>query len=121
MKRDDLRLDEIRARAEAADFPWQAFRPGVEIHRLWGDADGDGESAALLRYAPGGVVAAHRHDGVEEIFVLSGSQRDVRGLYPAGSRVVNPPGSSHTVESPEGCLVLVIWQRPNVWLEKEKP
>jgi anti-sigma factor ChrR (cupin superfamily) len=117
MKREDLRLDEIRARAEAADFPWHAFRPGVEIHRLWGEADGDGESAALLRYAPGGMVPAHRHEAVEEIFVLSGAQRDVRGVYPAGSHVVNPPGSSHTVESPDGCLVLVIWQRPNVWLE----
>jgi anti-sigma factor ChrR (cupin superfamily) len=117
MKREDLRLDELRARAEAADFPWERFRAGVEIHRLWGQAEGDGESAALLRYAPGGVVPSHQHGAVEEIFVLSGSQRDVRGVYPAGSHVVNPPGSSHRVESPEGCLVLVIWQKPNIWLK----
>ncbi len=117
MKSEDLRLDEIRARAEAADFPWQPFRPGVEIHRLWGDSGSDGESGVLLRYAPGGVVPAHRHEAVEEIYVLSGWQRDVRGVYPAGSHVVNASGSSHTVESPEGCLVLVIWQKPNTWLE----
>jgi len=116
MKREDLRLDEIRARAEAPEFSWHPFRQGVEIHRLWGEPGG-GESGVLLRYAPGGTVPAHRHEEVEEIFVLSGSQRDARGVYAAGSHVVNPPGSSHTVESPEGCLVLVIWQRPNVWLE----
>ncbi|HVV53094.1 MAG TPA: cupin domain-containing protein [Polyangia bacterium] len=115
MKRDDLRLDEIRARAEAPDFPWQPFRAGVEIHRLWGDAEG--EAGVLLRYAPGGVVPAHRHEAVEEIYVLRGWQRDGRGVYPAGSHVVNEPGSSHRVESPDGCLVLVIWQKPNTWLE----
>lgn len=117
MKREDLRLDELRARVEAADFPWERFRDGVEIHRLWGDADKDGESAVLLRYAPGGVVPAHRHEAVEEIFVLRGSQRDRSGTYPSGSHVVNPSGSSHAVESPDGCVVLVIWQKPNTWLD----
>lgn len=115
MKREDLRLDELRARAEAPDFEWQPFREGVEIHRLWGEAGG--ESGVLLRYAPGGMVPAHRHEAVEEIYVLGGSQRDHRGVYPAGSHVVNSVGSSHTVESPDGCLVLVIWQKPNTWLE----
>lgn len=117
MNRDNLRLDEIWARAQRPDFPWQRFRDGVEIHRLWGEAEGDEESAALLRYAAGGSVPAHRHGGVEEIFVLSGSQRDARGVYPAGLHVLNPPGSSHTVESSDGCVVLVIWQKPNSWLE----
>ena len=31
--------------------------------------------------------------------------------------MVNPPGSSHTVDSPEGCVVLVIWQEPNTWVD----
>lgn len=117
MQREDLDLDQLRARAEAADFPWQAFREGVEIHRLWGGPDEEGQSAALLRYAPGGAVPEHRHEGVEEIFVLRGSQRDERGVYPAGAHVINPPGSSHSVASPEGCLVLVIWQKPNTWVD----
>jgi len=117
MKREDLRLDELRARAEAPDFPWQPFRERVEIHRLWGDDADGGEVAALLRYAPGGMVPAHRHEAVEEIYVLRGAQHDQRGVYRAGSHVVNPAGSSHAVESPEGCLVLVIWQTPNTWLD----
>ncbi|HEX3904988.1 MAG TPA: cupin domain-containing protein [Polyangia bacterium] len=119
MKRDDLDLDNLRQRAQEPGFPWQLFRPGVEIHRLWDEPDG--RSAALLRYAPGGSVPAHEHQAIEEIFVLSGAQRDARGVYPAGSHVVNPAGSSHTVESPDGCLVLVIWQKANRWLSPTGP
>jgi anti-sigma factor ChrR (cupin superfamily) len=26
--------------------------------------------------------------------------------------IVNPPGTAHSVESPSGCLVLILWQRP---------
>jgi len=117
MNLEELDLADLLARAQRPEFPWQAFRPGVEIHRLWGDMDRAGEAAALLRYAAGGVIPAHRHEGVEEIHVLAGSQRDARGVYPAGSHIFNPPGSSHTVESSEGCVVLVIWQRPNTWLD----
>jgi anti-sigma factor ChrR (cupin superfamily) len=45
--------------------------------------------------------------------VLEGAQEDERGRYRAGTMVINPPGSRHRVASPEGCLVLVIWERPN--------
>jgi anti-sigma factor ChrR (cupin superfamily) len=118
MNRDDLRFDELLARASRPDLAWQPFLPGVEIHRVWGDqqGDGEGESAAFLRYVAGGAVPRHRHEGVEHVYVLSGSQRDERGVYPTGSHVVNPPGSIHAVESTEGCLVLVVWERPNTWV-----
>ena len=117
MNRDQLDLPDLLARAQRVDFPWEAFRPGVEIHRLWGEPGGTGEAAALLRYAAGGTVPAHRHGAMEEIYVLSGSQRDARGVYPAGSHVFNPPGSSHAVHSPDGCIALVIWQEPNTWID----
>jgi anti-sigma factor ChrR (cupin superfamily) len=89
---------------------WEPLRPGVEIHRLYGK-DG-GPSAALLRYAPGGEVPEHLHPGYEHIYVLSGSQQDERGVYAAGDLVVNLPGTRHRVESPGGCVVLVVWERP---------
>lgn len=114
MNPDDLRLDELLARANRPDLAWQPFLPGVEIHRVWGDEKAG--SGALLRYRAGGAVPAHRHEGVEHVYVLSGTQRDERGVYPAGSHVVNPPGSIHTVESSEGCVVLVVWERPNTWV-----
>ncbi len=85
------------------------FRPGAEIRHLAGDAD-RGPCAALLRYAPGASVPAHRHPGFEVIYVLDGAQSDERGTYAAGTLVINPPGGGHHVWSDEGCLVLIIWE-----------
>ncbi|MEM0981070.1 MAG: cupin domain-containing protein [Cyanobacteria bacterium P01_H01_bin.58] len=104
-------LKDVWTLAEQVDeLPWQPFRPGVDIYRLY-SAEG-GAAAALLRYQPGAQVPRHDHTGYENILVLSGSQEDERGVYPAGTFVVNPPGSDHTVKSPDGCLVLIIWEKP---------
>lgn len=95
---------------DRADFA--AFRAGVEIawlHR--GPPD-----VALLRYAPGAQVPAHFHPGLETILVLSGSQSDARGTYHAGALVVNPAGTSHRVWSDAGCVVLIQWTLPVVFL-----
>ena len=91
-------------------LPFGPFRPGVAIHRLYGD--GTGPSAAIPRYAPGGVVPLHEHEGFEHVLDLDGSQEDERGRYPAGTLAVNPPGSRHSVRSPEGCVALLVWERP---------
>ncbi len=111
MKGESLALPQLAQRALAADFGWTPFRPGVEIHRLYGNGDA-GPCAALLRYAPGATIPYHRHQGHEHIYVLHGSQADEAGTYAAGTLVVNPPGTGHAVRSPDGCVVLVIWERP---------
>jgi len=86
----------------------------VEIHVLQESADSG--RVALLRYAPGAEVPAHRHEGYEFIYVLEGEQSDERGSYSAGSFVINEPGVSHRVVSVGGCVVLIHWQRPVVFL-----
>ncbi|MDJ0706872.1 MAG: cupin domain-containing protein [Leptolyngbyaceae cyanobacterium MO_188.B28] len=95
----------------SSQLTWRPFRPGIEIYRLYGDGQ-HGPTAALLRYEPGAAVPKHTHQGYEHIIVLSGSQRDHCGVYSAGSLVINPPGSGHTVVSDEGCMVLIIWEQP---------
>ena len=106
-----LHLPDLWSLANRADtLPWQPCRPGVDIHRLYGDSTGP--SAALLRYQPGAQVPRHTHTGYEHIFVLAGSQRDLHQTYPAGSFVINPPGTDHAVASDGGCLVLIIWEKP---------
>ena len=37
------------------ELPWEPFRPGVDIYRLYGDGQ-EGAAAALLRYQPGASV-----------------------------------------------------------------
>lgn len=107
-------VDDIIARLDRNEIAWQPFHPGVEICPLSGDPQG--AFSALLRYAPGARVPRHRHEDVEEIRILRGSQRDERGVYPAGAHVVNPAGSIHSVESPEGCVALLVWRKPNTFL-----
>jgi anti-sigma factor ChrR (cupin superfamily) len=111
-----LVLDAQALAAQSDSLPFTPFRPGVERHMLY-DTGNDGPSAALLRYAPGAEVPPHQHIGYEHIIVLSGAQEDERGRYPAGAMVINPPGTQHHVRSPEGCLVLAIWNRPVRFVE----
>lgn len=87
---------------------WQPFRSGVDIVPLQGEPTKSG-SSALLRYQPGASVPAHRHSDTEYIFVISGSQEDSSGVYPAGSAVINAQDSSHQVRSEAGCVVLAVW------------
>ena len=88
---------------------WLPLRPGVDIHRLWGEGP-EQPGAALLRYAPGGRVPLHEHRGYEQILVLSGWQADETRRYEAGTLFVHAPGTRHAVVSPEGCVVLAVWQ-----------
>jgi anti-sigma factor ChrR (cupin superfamily) len=97
--------------ADYTRFAWEPFREGVEIARLYGGAS-EGPAMALLRYAPGARVPKHLHRGLEHILVLSGAQRDEGGEHRVGSLLVHGPGTTHSVTSEQGCVVLAIWERP---------
>jgi anti-sigma factor ChrR (cupin superfamily) len=90
---------------------FEPFRDGIEVARLFGQAD-QGASGAVLKYQPGASAPRHRHPGFETIVVLEGAQSDEAGTYLKGDVVVNPPGSVHTVTSESGCAVLIIWEKP---------
>jgi len=90
---------------------WESFADGVEIHRLYGNGQA-GPTAALLRFNKAGKVPFHRHTGYEHILVLAGSQRDQNSLAQAGTLMINPPGTSHSVVSEAGCIVLAIYGSP---------
>jgi anti-sigma factor ChrR (cupin superfamily) len=96
------------------ELSFTELRPGVEMHVLHEAQEGG--RVAILRYAPGAEVPAHRHDGYEYIYVLEGEQSDERGSYSAGSYVINEPGVTHRVVSKHGCTVLIHWQRPVVFV-----
>ena len=98
--------------AEHADtVPWQPFREGIDIYRLYGDGV-SGPTAALIRFQVKGKVPMHEHQGYEHILVLSGSQRDQNSTATAGTLMINPPGTRHSIVSEAGCIVLAIYERP---------
>lgn len=101
-----------RVLVHAEDVPWQAS-PTPEITRRPLDRIGDevARATTLVRYEPNSEFPAHTHGGGEEFIVLEGVFEDEHGAYPAGSYLRNPPTSSHTPGSKDGCLIFVkLWQ-----------
>ena len=87
------------------------FRDGVTLHWIK-PFEGDQPGVALLKSEAGAVVPRHRHEGLETILVLQGTQSDETGDYGAGTYIVNAAGTEHSVWSDTGCVVLIQWDRP---------
>lgn len=94
------------------DLEWQES-PMQGVHRRMLDRVG-GEVAratSIVRYAPNSKFSPHVHTGGEEFIVLEGVFQDEHGDFPAGSYIRNPPQSSHTPGSDDGCIIFVkLWQ-----------
>ncbi len=95
------------------DLAFEPFREGIDISWLSEGAPG----IAVLRYAPGASVPLHMHPDIEMILVLDGAQSDEMGLYRAGDIVINSAGSQHSVISEDGCVVLLMWSQPVVFVQ----
>ncbi|MBE7635267.1 transcription negative regulator ChrR [Sneathiella sp. P13V-1] len=108
--------DVLLDKAARETLQWEYFREGIEVSWLYKGTDENPASAAFLKYQPGAEVPTHSHPGMEHILVLEGAQQDENGSFPAGSIVVNPTNTVHSVSSPEGCLVLAIWEKPVAFL-----
>jgi anti-sigma factor ChrR (cupin superfamily) len=99
---------------------WEPFQKGVDIYRLYGDGE-TGPTAALLRFRAGGRVPLHEHTGYEHIFMLAGSQVDENSRADTGTLIINPPGTSHSILSEDGCIVLAIYEKPVKFLASTTP
>ncbi len=87
--------------------------PQQGVDRLMLDRIGEeiARATSLVRFAPGSCFPLHEHGGGEEIFVLEGVLQDEHGIYPAGTYLRDPIGSSHRPFTKEGCLLFVkLWQ-----------
>ena len=110
--KEALALFDLHARCgDFSDRTWEFFRDGVEASWIYANGD-EGPASALLRYEPGAALPWHWHPAYEHILVLEGSQSDENGVYREGAALISPPGTSHTVRSEEGCIVLAAWQKP---------
>ncbi len=98
-----------RAVIRPADYEWvPSPMPGVERMMLDRIGDEVARATSLVRYAPDSTFSAHTHGGGEEFLVLEGEFGDEHALYPAGTYVRNPIGTSHSPRvGKSGCTIFV--------------
>lgn len=97
-----------RAAMHGAQLEWQASPiEGVDRRMLERVGDEVARATTIVRYAPQSKFSAHVHAGGEEFLVLDGVFQDEHGDFPKGSYIRNPPTSSHTPGSDEGCTIFV--------------
>lgn len=90
------------------DTTTAAWRPGtvagVACLPLYDHANYP-ETIALLRLDAGATLPTAAAPGGAEIFVLDGMLEDAHGVYPAGSWLRDPPGTSRALRSETGCTL----------------
>ncbi len=109
----DLNADfSKRAVVHGAQTDWIAS-PMAGVDRRMLDRIGAevARATTIVRYAPDSKFSPHVHTGGEEFLVLDGVFEDEHGAFPVGSYIRNPPESSHTPGSADGCTIFVkLWQ-----------
>lgn len=92
-----------------AEYSWvESPLPGVSRMMLDRIGDEVARATSLVKYEPGSTFTPHVHGGGEEILVLEGTFGDEHGLYPKGTYIRNPIGSSHTPKvGDNGALIFV--------------
>jgi anti-sigma factor ChrR (cupin superfamily) len=90
------------------DYRWlESPAEGVSRMPLEKKAEESGHTTSIVRFAAGSSFPPHAHPLGEEIYVLDGVFSDENGDYPTGTYIRNPPNSSHTPFTREGCTLFV--------------
>ena len=79
--------------------------------------DDQGRSTILFKMEPGAVVPLHEHTALEQTYVLSGSLEDDEGRCTEGNFVWRPGGNVHIARSPNGAVILSIFNKPNRFMD----
>lgn len=108
----------------ANDLPWEPIKyPGVYVKTLLVDR-ATGLLTVLLKMDPGAELPDHEHVLLEQTYVIEGRLVDKAGpevglSVGPGEFVWRPAGSRHTAWTPEGGLMIAIFQIPNKFHEKD--
>ena len=104
---------------DPATMEWQPSQfPKIAMKVLYRD-EAKGEMTVLLKWEPGASLPFHKHPEIEQSYVLEGSFYDHDGICKAGQFVWRTPGSMHETHSDEGCVLLAIYRKPNVFRNTE--
>ncbi len=94
---------------DANGSDWQACgSDGFWIKPLLEDVS-EGLRTWLMRVDPGAFSPPHRHQDIEQIYVIDGSFYDQDGTYGPGEFIVRAPGAEHSAGSEDGALVLLCY------------
>ncbi len=96
--------DTRRLAIETDKGTWQELDHGIRVQLLHEHKE---ERVALMKLPAAAPGIPHNHPGGEEIYVISGSIQDEAGVYPAGTWLRNPPGSSHCPLAVEDAVLWV--------------
>jgi anti-sigma factor ChrR (cupin superfamily) len=100
---------------DVSKIEWEPTKyAGVYIKRLYEDPSGP--LTTLTRMEPGAKLPSHRHVGIEQSYVLEGTLVDEDGACASGNFVWRRAGSVHEAWTPDGCVVLGVFERPNEFL-----
>jgi anti-sigma factor ChrR (cupin superfamily) len=100
----------------SAEMDWQDTEfDKIQMKILY--KDDQGRSTILFKMAPGAVVPLHEHTALEQTYVLEGSLEDDEGACSQGNLVWRPGGNKHIAHSPNGAVILSIFNRPNRFMD----
>ncbi len=108
----------------AEDMPWMPIRfKGCYAKTLLVDKE-SGIATILIKMDPGAGLPDHEHVLIEQTYMLSGRLVDADGPDKGvgagpGDFIWRPAGSRHSVVSPEGALMIAMFQIPNKFFEKD--
>lgn len=109
---------------KANEMPWDPIRyPGCYVKTLMIDK-ATGLLTVLLKMEPGAELPDHEHTLLEQTYVIEGRLVDKDGsevglTVGPGEFVYPPAGSRHSAWTPEGGLMIAIFQIPNKFFEKD--
>lgn len=102
----------LRAVVETASMAWETSEAGGVLRKRMERINAIPEPVTtIVQYQAESAFPAHQHIKGEEIIVLEGVFSDNHGDYGAGSYLRNPPGTSHSPFSKEGCIIFVKLQQ----------
>jgi anti-sigma factor ChrR (cupin superfamily) len=100
-------LEPAQFSIRSGDLQWQPHRiEGVECALLFLDPINRMRSL-IVKAAAGVVYPLHRHEGIEEIYMLEGELVIDEQVYLAGDYIRSSPNSIHAPSTSTGCMFLI--------------